>query len=103
MKDSINELLQHCRGKKYLEASYEPHGEETSHTEKDLPSFGFFTSPHHTLEDTHQGHRGPKLDMHKFDSTDAAGWVSQMEHFFCLHNICTTNDKYQVSLLYLDA
>ena len=25
-----------------------------------------------------------------------------MEHLFCLHNICTTDEKYQVSLLYLD-
>ena len=43
----------------------------------------------------HQRHRGPKLDMHKFDGTDPIGWVSQMEHFFFLHNICMDIDKVQ--------
>ena len=47
--------------------------------------------------------RGPKLDMQKFDGIDPEGWASQMEHFFFLHNIYTTDDKYQVALLYLDA
>jgi hypothetical protein len=36
-------------------------------------SFGLFTSPPHTMEDTHHGPRGPKLDMQKFDGTDLTG------------------------------
>lgn len=102
-QNSINEFLQHIRGKNCLETSYEPHGEETSHAEKDFPSFWFFTSPHHTLGNTHQGHRGPKLDMQNFDVTHPMGWVSQMKHFFFPHNIYIVNDKYQVSFLYLDS
>jgi hypothetical protein len=103
MQEALTEVVQHIKGKKSLEANYEPHGEETSHAEKDPLSFGLFNSPPHTMGDTSHGPRGPKLDMQKFDGTDPAGWVSQMEHFFCLHNICTTDDKYQVALLYLDA
>lgn len=33
MQEVLNEVVQHIRGKKYLEADYEPHGEETSHAE----------------------------------------------------------------------
>jgi hypothetical protein len=55
------------------------------------------------MEDTRHGPHGSKLDMQKFDGTALEGWVSQMEHFVFLHNICVADDKYQVALLYLDA
>ena len=103
MQDVLNEVLQHIRGKKYLEANYEPHREETSHVEHDPIYFGLFPSPQHTMGDTHHGPHGPKLDMQKFDGTDTEGWVYQMEHFFFLHNICIEEEKYQVALVYLDA
>jgi hypothetical protein len=96
-------VAKHIKGKKYLEENYEPHGEETSHAENDPLSFGLFTSPPHTTGDTRHGPRGPKLDMQELDGTDPVDWVSQMEHFFFLHNICTSDDKYQLSLVYLDA
>ena len=54
------------------------------------------------MGDTCHGPHGPKLDMQKFDGIDPEGWVSQMEHFFCLHSISTAKDKYQVALVYLD-
>ena len=60
-------------------------------------------SSSHTLGDRLHGHHGPKLDMHKFDDTGPTGWVSKMEHLFCLHNIHMDVDKYQMALLYLDA
>ena len=63
-------MVQHIRGKKYLEENYEPHGEETSHAEKDPLSFRLFTSPPHTMGDTRHGPHGPKLDMKKFDGPD---------------------------------
>ena len=103
MQDVLTEVLQHIMGKKYLEENYEPHGEETSHAKNDPLSFGLFTFPPHTTGDTRHGPRGPKLDVQKFDGTDPAGWVSQMEHFFCLNNIFIADHKYQVGLLYLDA
>jgi hypothetical protein len=54
------------------------------------------------MGDTRHEPRGSMLDMQKFDGTDLEGWVSQMEHLFCLHSTCTANDKYQLALLYLD-
>ena len=102
MQELLNKVAQHIRGKKYLEENYEPHGEEKSHTKQDPLYFGLFSCRHHTMEDTCHRPRGPKLDMKKFDGIDIQGWVSQMEHLFFLHNICTTDDKYQVALLYLD-
>ena len=32
MQDALNEVLQHIRGKEYIEENYEPHPKETSHT-----------------------------------------------------------------------
>jgi hypothetical protein len=32
-------------------------------------------------------HRFPKMDMHMFDGSGPTGWVSQMDHYFALHNI----------------
>ena len=69
----LNEVVDHIRGKKSLGKNYEPHGEETSKAAKDLLSFGLFTSPPHTMGDTHHGPRGPMLDMQKFDGTDPTG------------------------------
>ena len=85
-----------------MEYNFEPYGEETSNSRKDHPSSRFLNSHHHTLGDTHQGPHGPQLDMHKFDGTYLVGWVSQMEHPYCMHHINSNTDKYQVALLYLD-
>ena len=97
-----NQLLEQLITNKSVEVNFEPHGEETSKLRKDHPLSWFLNSQHHTLGDTHMGHHGPKLDMHKFDGMDPAGLVSQMEHFFYLHNMCTYVDKYQITLVYLD-
>ena len=103
MQEVFNKVAEHIKGKKSLGKNYEPYGEETSIAEKYPFSFGLFTTPPHTMGDTHHGPRGPKLDMKMFHGTDPEGWVSQMENFFILHNICTIEDKYQVAILYLDA
>ena len=55
------------------------------------------------MGDTCLGPHGPKLDMKMFYGNDPARWVSQMKHFFFLHNICIVDHKYQVALLYVDA
>ena len=80
MQEVLNEVAQDIRGKQSLEENYDPHGEETYHAKKDLLSFGLFTSPPHTMGDTCHGPHGPKLDMQKFDGTDPAGWVTQIEN-----------------------
>ena len=75
---------------------------ETSFSSSDHhPSF-FLNSQCHSSRDMHHGHRGPKLDMHKFDGIDLNRWDSKMEHFFYLHNISNDIEKLQVGLLYLD-
>lgn len=94
-------MLNQLMANKYVEHNFEPHGEETFNSWKDDPPSWFFNSQHQTLWDMHRGHCGPKSNMHKFDGTNSAGWVSQMEHLFFLHNIYTEVDKYQISLLYL--
>jgi hypothetical protein len=40
--------------------------------------------------------------MHKFDGSDPVGWVSQMEHYFSLHDIRDDETKIHVGVLYLD-
>ena len=102
LETMLHEVTAHIKCKTYLGHNYDPQGEETSTIAKDPLSFGLFISPTHTMGDTCHEPRGTKLDMQKFDGTDIEGWVSQMNHFFCLHNINTTEDKYKVSLLYLD-
>ena len=54
------------------------------------------------MGDTRHGPRGPKLDMQNFDGTYPEGWVSKMEHLFCIHNIHKDVHKYKMALLYLD-
>ena len=98
LETMLQEVTAHIKGKTSLGHNYEPHREETSTTTKEPLSFGLFTSPPHTMVDIRDRPRHPK-----FDGIDLEGYVSQMEHFFFLHNICTTDDKYQVALLYLDA
>lgn len=75
---------------------------ETSFSSSDHhPSF-FLNSQCHSSRDMHHGHRGPKLDMHKFDGIDLVGGVAQMEYFFFLHKIFQDVDKLQVGIPYLD-
>ena len=97
-----NQFLEQLMTNKSLEYNFETHKEETFNSRKDHHPSWFLISQHHTLGDTHHEHRGNKLDMHKFDGTYPTKQVSEMEHFFYLHNICTNNDKCQVVLLYLD-
>ena len=63
-------------------------------------------------ENTHNSHspwgspnswnKFPKVEMHKFDGSDPTGWVSQMEHYFSLHDIRDDETKLHVGVLYLD-
>jgi hypothetical protein len=43
----------------------------------------------------------PKVEMHKFDGSDPVGWVSQMEHYFSLHDIQDDETKLHVGVLVL--
>jgi hypothetical protein len=64
-------------------------------------------APHSShYENTHNSHspwgspnswnKFPKVEMHKFDGSDPAGWVSQMEHYLSLHDIQDDETKLHV-------
>jgi hypothetical protein len=44
----------------------------------------------------------PKIDLHKFDGSNPARWVSQMEQYFILHDIRDDETKLHVGILYLE-
>jgi hypothetical protein len=50
----------------------------------------------------HSCNKVPKFEMHKFDGSNLAGWVSQMEQYFSLHDIRDDETKLHVGVLYLD-
>jgi hypothetical protein len=52
-------------------------------------------SLHHEL-------RLPKVEMNKFDGSDATIRATQMEHYFSLHGIIDDLTKLHISFLYLD-
>jgi hypothetical protein len=41
-------------------------------------------SSHSLWGSLHSWNKVPKLDMHKFDGSNLAGWISQMEQYFSL-------------------
>ena len=50
----------------------------------------------------HSHPRPPKLDMYKFDASNMAVWVAQMEQYFSLNDIFEDQNKLHVGALYLD-
>jgi hypothetical protein len=44
----------------------------------------------------------PKVEVNKFDGSEHTGWVTQMEHYFSLHNIIDDLIKLCIDVLYLD-
>lgn len=48
-----------------------------------------------------RGMQLPKLNMRKFDGKDPITWIFQMEHFFYLHQV-PTSQKVTIASLYLD-
>ena len=72
----------------------EIHGEESSKSgeSRQRPPF---------MDNTQWNHL-PKIDMNKFDGSDPAGWVTQMEHYFSIHNITYDMAKLRVAVLYFN-
>jgi hypothetical protein len=42
------------------------------------------------------------VEVKKIDGKDPMGWVTQMEHYFSLHNIIDDLAKLRYGILYLD-
>jgi hypothetical protein len=92
LDQQVNKLVQLFRGK-----NVEPNPEElqSSHYEHTQSSRSPWGSPP-------SWNKVPKVDMHKFDGSNPAGWVSQMEQYFSLHDIRDDETKLHVGVLYLD-
>jgi hypothetical protein len=44
----------------------------------------------------------PRVEVKKFDGSNPTGWVTQMEHYFSLHNITDELVKFHYNVFYLD-
>jgi hypothetical protein len=42
------------------------------------------------------------VDVTKFDGSDPVGWITQMEHYFCLYSITYDLAKFRYGVLHLD-
>lgn len=92
-----NNAIHQLVANKYVGTNFDHQKEETSLLGNGHPHYWLLKSQCHLIRDMHRGHCVPRLDLHKFDGTDPIEWVSQMDHFFFLHNICTN-----IEILYLD-
>ena len=90
--DNLSKLISKGKEEAHVEAhNGKGHSEgESSH------------SPH--VWGTHQQsrQRPPKLDMHKFDGSQPAAWIAQMEQYFNLNNILDDETQLMVASMYLD-
>jgi hypothetical protein len=44
----------------------------------------------------------PKVEVNKFYGLDPTSWVTQMKHYFSLHDITFELNKLHIGVLYLD-
>ena len=79
------------KGKNIEPTLEDPHSSNYEHTNSSRSPWG---SPHSWT-------KVPKVDMHKFDGSNPAGWVSQIEQHFSLHDIRDNETKLQVGVPYL--
>jgi hypothetical protein len=77
------------KGKKVENNAEDPQYSHYDHTHSSNSPWG---SPH-------SWNNVPKVDMHKFDGSNPAWWVSQMEKYFSLNNIWDDETKLHVGVL----
>jgi hypothetical protein len=92
LSNQFQEILMHNPGSK---PKSHPHTSHSSHYENPHLSHSPWGSPN-------SWNKVPKVEMHKFDGSNPTGWVSQMEHYFSLHDIRDDETKLHVGVLYLD-
>jgi hypothetical protein len=91
LEDKFNTLTQLIKGK------YPESHSEDSHFDSEHPHYS-----HSHWGPPHFWNKVPKFEMHKFYGFDSIGWVSQMEHYFSLHDIRDDETKPYVGVLYMD-
>jgi hypothetical protein len=92
LEKKFKEMAKLLKGKNVETTLEDPHSSHYEHTHSFQSPWG---SPHFWT-------KVPKFDMHKFDGSNQAGWVSQMEQYFSLHDIQDDETKIHVGVLYLD-
>jgi len=90
LKINVNKLLQGM-GTKGERALKETHDENKKNVNHDFIDANVGLKTHHI----------PKIDMRKFDGKDPATWILQMEQFFDLNNVQSTQ-KIRMATLYLE-
>jgi hypothetical protein len=75
-----------------------PLSDPTLHTEVENSSHSHNFQPHHFQRDL----RLPCVDVTKFDGSDPTGWLTQMEHYFCLYGIIDDLAKLRYGFLHVD-
>jgi len=62
-----------------------------------------FVGPHRKpfMDNTMCNHV-PKIHMNKFDESNVASWITQLEHYFSIQHITNDMAKLKVEVLYLD-
>ena len=68
------------------------------HTKGETSSHSHNFQPHHFQCDLCLSH----VDVTKFESSDPTGWVTQMKHYFSLHDITYDLAKLRYCVLHLD-
>jgi hypothetical protein len=92
LKDKFNTLTHLIKGK-----HHESHFEDIHSSHSEHPH-----SSHSHCGPPYSWNNVPKGEILKFDGFDLVGWVSQMEHYFSLHDIRDDETKFHVGVLYLD-
>jgi hypothetical protein len=92
LTQQLQEFVMHNKGK---HPKYHYEATHSSHYENTHLSHSPWASPN-------SWNKVPKVEMHKFDGLDPTGWVSQMEHYFSLHDIRDDETKLHVGVMYLD-
>jgi hypothetical protein len=75
-----------------------PSLEQPSHFEGDNSSHN---TTFHSNSLPHDPHL-PIVEVKKIDGSDHTGWVTQMEHYFSLHDITNDMEKIHYGVFYLD-
>jgi hypothetical protein len=92
LEEQVNILVQLFRSRNFDPNPKELHSSHYEHNQSSRSPWGSPPSWTKVL----------KVDMHKFDGFKLAGWVSQMEQYFSLHNIQDDETKLHIGFFYFD-
>jgi hypothetical protein len=86
----ITKLMNPPRGPTSSKQHYNPKGIDSSNSQAFHSNY------------LHRELHLPRVEVNKFDGLDPTGWITQMEHYFSLHDITNELTKLCYGVLYLD-